>query len=131
MKFGFTIENFGLNLERDYLIKSAKTAEEAGFESLWMVDHILQANEEGLTIYDETTTGLYNVITEPLSTIAFLAGHTKKIKFGVSTLVLPIRNPVIVAKQLASLDYLTNGRVVMTFGAGIWISWREFQETWE
>ena len=118
MKFGYTLENFDKNLERDYLIKTAQIAEQMGFESLWTVDHLMQANEEGLTIFGETTTALYNTITEPLTTIAYLAGHTTKIKFGVSTLVLPIRNPIIVAKQLATLDYLTNGRVVMTFGAG-------------
>lgn len=118
MKFGYTIENFDENLDRDYLIKTAKIAEQSGFESLWTVDHIMQSNEKGLTIYGDTTTALYNNIAEPLTTIAFLAGHTKKIKFGISTLILPIRNPIIVAKQLASLDFLTNGRVVMTFGAG-------------
>jgi probable F420-dependent oxidoreductase len=118
MKFGYTVENFDVNLDREYLIKTAKIAENAGFESLWTVDHIMQANEEGLTIYRDTTTAIYNNIAEPLTTISFLAGHTKKIKFGVSTLVLPIRNPIIVAKQLATLDFLTSGRVVMTFGAG-------------
>ncbi len=118
MKFGYTLENFDANLKRDFLIETARVAEQAGFESLWMVDHIMQSDEKGLTIYGDTTTALYNNIAEPLTTIAFLAGHTKKIKFGVSTLVLPIRNPIIVAKQLATLDYLTDGRIVMTFGAG-------------
>lgn len=118
MKFGYTLENFDVNLERDYLINTAKISEEAGFESLWTVDHIMQADEKGLTIFDDTTTSLYNNIAEPLTTIAFLAGHTNTIKFGVSTLVLPIRNPIIVAKQIATLDYLTKGRIVMTFGAG-------------
>ena len=118
MKFGYTVENFDVNLDRKYLIETAKIAEQAGFESLWMVDHIMQANENGLTIYGDITTALYNNIAEPLTTIAFLAGHTKTINLGVSTLVLPIRNPIIVAKQLATLDYLTNGRMVMTFGAG-------------
>ena len=118
MKFGYTIENFDINLKREYIVETAQLAEKAGFESLWTVDHVMQADEKGLTIYDQTTTAIYNTITEPLATIAFLAGHTNRIKFGVSTLVLPIRNPIIVAKQLASLDFLTNGRIVMTFGAG-------------
>jgi len=118
MKFGYTLENFDVNLERDYLINTAKIAEEVGFESLWTVDHIMQADEKGLTIFDDITTSLYNNIAEPLTTIAFLAGQTNTIKFGVSTLVLPIRNPIIVAKQIATLDYLTKGRIVMTFGAG-------------
>lgn len=118
MKFGYTIENFDKNLDREYLVKVAQITEEAGFESLWTVDHIMQPDEIGLTIFEETTTAIYNVITEPLTTISYLSGKTNRIKFGVSTLVLPIRNPIVVAKQLASLDFLSNGRVVMTFGAG-------------
>ena len=118
MKFGYTLENFDVNLDKDYLVNSAKIAEKSGFESLWTVDHIMQANENGLTIFGDVSTSIYNNIADPLTTIAFLAGQTKSIKFGVSTLVLPIRNPIIVAKQIASLDYLTKGRIVMTFGAG-------------
>lgn len=118
LKFGYTLENFDVNLERDYLVNSAKIAEEAGFESLWTVDHIMQADEKGLTIFGDTTTSIYNTIADPLTTIAFLAGQTNSIKFGISTLVLPIRNPIIIAKQIATLDYLTKGRIVMTFGAG-------------
>ncbi len=118
MKFAYALENFDVNLDGDYLINSARIAEEAGFESLWTVDHIMQADEKGLSIFGDISTSIYNNIADPFTTIAFLAGHTDTIKFGVSTLVLPIRNPIIVAKQIATLDYLTKGRIVMTFGAG-------------
>ena len=118
MKFGYVIENFGDNLSKNKLLRTAVMAEKGGFESVWTVDHIMQPNETGLTIYDNTTTAIYNNIAEPLTTISFLAGYTSTIKFGVSTLILPIRNPIIIAKQLATLDYLTEGRIVMTFGAG-------------
>lgn len=67
MKFGYTLENFDMNLERDLLIETAKIAEKAGFESLWTVDHIMQSDEKGLTIYGNTTTALYNNIAEPLT----------------------------------------------------------------
>ena len=60
MKIGYTIENFDANLDREYLVKTALIAEKAGFESLWTVDHIMQADEEGLTIYGDTTTAFYN-----------------------------------------------------------------------
>jgi len=46
MKFGYTLENFGINLDSDYLVESAKIAEDSGFESLWTVDHIMQADEK-------------------------------------------------------------------------------------
>ncbi|MFX0067276.1 MAG: LLM class flavin-dependent oxidoreductase, partial [Candidatus Hermodarchaeota archaeon] len=52
-------------------------------------------------------------------TISYLSGLTSTIRLGISTLVLPRRHPILVAKQLASLDYLTKGRVMVSFGAGI------------
>jgi alkanesulfonate monooxygenase SsuD/methylene tetrahydromethanopterin reductase-like flavin-dependent oxidoreductase (luciferase family) len=61
---------------------------------------------------------IYNNIAEVIVTLSYLAGQTKKIKLCISTLVLPLRNPILVAKQLATLDYLTEGRIVITFGAG-------------
>ena len=110
MKFGLTIENYSKNLEPEKLVQTARTAEEAGFESLWTVDHIMQPHGCKLPIY--------NNIAEVIVTLSYLAGQTEKIKLGVSTLVLALRNPILVAKQLATLDYLTEGRMVITFGAG-------------
>ena len=110
MKFGLTLENFGANLSPKKLIETAKKAEESGFESFWTVDHVMQQSGGHMVLYDN--------ISEVIITLAFLAGYTEKIKLGVSTLVLPLRNPIVVAKQLATLDYLTNERMVMTFGAG-------------
>lgn len=110
MQFGLTLENFGSNLSPTRLLETAKMAEEHGFESVWTVDHILQRSKGHQEIYDN--------ISEVVVTLAFLAGHTESIKLGVSTLVLPLRSPILVAKQLATLDYLTDGRMVMTFGAG-------------
>jgi alkanesulfonate monooxygenase SsuD/methylene tetrahydromethanopterin reductase-like flavin-dependent oxidoreductase (luciferase family) len=57
--------------------------------------------------------------------MAYLAALTKKIKIGISSLVLPIRNPIIVAKEIATIDLLSNGRVMLAIGAG-WVE-REFQ----
>ncbi|MFX1512639.1 MAG: TIGR03619 family F420-dependent LLM class oxidoreductase [Promethearchaeota archaeon] len=110
MDFGFVIENFDVNLDPNKLIYTAKMVENSGFESIWTVDHVMQPIGGRNQIYDR--------ISEVLVTLAFLAGLTKKIKLGVSTLVLPLRHPVMAAKQLATLDYLTNGRLVITFGVG-------------
>lgn len=110
MNFGFVIENFDVNLDPNKLINIAKMVENSGFESIWTVDHVMQPIGGRNPIYDR--------ISEVLVTLAFLAGLTKKIKLGVSTLVLPLRHPVMAAKQLATLDYLTNGRLVITFGVG-------------
>jgi probable F420-dependent oxidoreductase len=110
MNFGFAIENFDVNLDPDKLINTATMVESSGFESIWTVDHVMQSIGGHNPIYDR--------ISEVLVTLTFLAGFTKKVKLGVSTLVLPLRHPVMAAKQLATLDYLTKGRLVITFGAG-------------
>jgi probable F420-dependent oxidoreductase len=110
MKFGYEIENYDTHLDPDTIIQTAKELERSKFHSIWTVDHILQPIKNPLPIY--------NNISEVITTLAFLAGHTKSIKLGVATLVLPLRNPIIVAKQLATLDYLTKGRLVISFGAG-------------
>ncbi|MFW9772447.1 MAG: LLM class flavin-dependent oxidoreductase [Promethearchaeota archaeon] len=110
MKFGYAIENFDVNLSPKNLIQTAKLLEDSSFESLWTVDHIMQPKGGHLPLYD--------TISEVIVTLSFLGSYTKKIKLGVSALVLPIRNPVIVAKQLATLDYLTNGRMMIVFVGG-------------
>ncbi|MHA2298507.1 MAG: TIGR03619 family F420-dependent LLM class oxidoreductase [Candidatus Hodarchaeales archaeon] len=110
MNFGFTIENFDVNLDPDKIKNTTIMIENSGFESIWTVDHIMQPIGGHNPIYDR--------ISEVLVTLAIIAGFTKKLKLGVSTLVLPLRHPVLVAKQLATLDYLTKGRLVITFGAG-------------
>lgn len=56
--------------------------------------------------------------SDPVVAMAFCAGRTKKLKFGMSVMVLPGRNPVLVAKQLASLDRLSSGRMLPAFGLG-------------
>lgn len=117
MKFGYAIENFDINLSPENLIETAKLLEDSGFESLWTVDHIMQPKGGHLPLYD--------TISEVMITLSFLGGHTKKIKLGVSALVLPIRNPIVIAKQLATLDYLTGGRMIIVFVGG----WNEGEFT--
>ncbi|MHA2274447.1 MAG: LLM class flavin-dependent oxidoreductase [Candidatus Kariarchaeaceae archaeon] len=110
MKFGYCIENFDVHLSPENLVETSQKLEKAGFHSIWTTDHIMQKRASRLPIYD--------YISEAIVTLAFLAGHTSSIKLGVSTLVLPIRNPILVAKQLASIDYLSQGRLVSSFAVG-------------
>ncbi|MHA1935856.1 MAG: LLM class flavin-dependent oxidoreductase [Candidatus Thorarchaeota archaeon] len=111
MQFGFVLENYGDYLDREYLIETSRWAEESGFSSIWATDHVLPPRINNFP--------RFNTITEAITTISFLAGVTDRIMVGISTLVLPLRNPILVAKQLSSLDYLTQGRVMISFGAGL------------
>ncbi|MHA2032268.1 MAG: LLM class flavin-dependent oxidoreductase, partial [Candidatus Kariarchaeaceae archaeon] len=104
MKLGYILENFGDNLNPENLVVSAQTAESMGFQSIWATDHIIRPRENNYP--------LFNTICESITTISYLAGKTNSIQIGVSTLVLPQRNPILVAKQLATIAFITKGRLV-------------------
>ena len=116
MRFGICLSNYGETLDIEGLKKLSLLAEELGYDSIWLTDHVLMPKNSGTP---------YEKILEPISTMAYLAALTKKIKIGISSLVLPIRNPIVVAKEIATIDLLSNGRVMLAIGAG-WVE-REFQ----
>ena len=112
MKFGLVLPNFRSPVNTREGISAAATAgEAAGFDSIWASDHVLMPREHAA----------YGNVTEALITLAFLAGMTSRVKLGTSVLVLPMRNPIITAKQFASLDYLAGGRLI----AGVGVGWCE------
>ncbi|MEO8666980.1 MAG: TIGR03619 family F420-dependent LLM class oxidoreductase [Bauldia sp.] len=86
--------------------------ETLGFDSLWVWDHILLGVKPNFPIVDS------------LTTLTAIAARTSKIKLGTGILVLPLRNPVVLAKQLSSMDQLSNGRLIMGMASG-WYK-REF-----
>jgi probable F420-dependent oxidoreductase len=87
----------------------SQEAENLGFDSIWTTDHILmQANSR--TPYD--------TITESITTLAYLAGITSKVRLGISSLIIAMRNPLIAAKQLATVDFLSSGRLMTAVGTG-------------
>ena len=97
---------------RKALVEYGVKMEELGFDSLWVWDHILLGVEPNFPII------------ESLTLLTAIAARTKKIKLGTGILVLPLRNPVVLAKQLASMDQLSNGRLLMGMASG-WYK-REF-----
>lgn len=84
-------------------------AEKLGYSAAWLPDHILPPGD-----YGEVFGGVY----EPLVTIGYLAAHTTTIRLGTSVLVAPLRNPFVLAKQVATLQELTAGRMVLGLGIG-------------
>ncbi|MEU7748114.1 TIGR03619 family F420-dependent LLM class oxidoreductase [Nonomuraea sp. NPDC049158] len=97
----------GENVDPDLLARRARTAEEAGFESLWVGDHIAMPDSP-----DEPGR------LEAVVALAHLAALTTTIKLGFGVLVLPQRQPVLLAKQLTSLALLSRGRLIVGVGAG-------------
>ncbi|GAB3763998.1 TIGR03619 family F420-dependent LLM class oxidoreductase [Microlunatus parietis] len=95
----------------DLLVDLARTADQAGFAGLYLPDHVLPPGEYG------TASG-FGGVYEALITLGHLAAVTRRIRLGTSVLVLPLRNPFVVAKQVATIDRLSGGRVVLGVGAG-------------
>lgn len=110
----------------DFLVPFAQHAERVGVESIHFVDHILfPANQRAA--YPYMAHGRYPYdndemqIPEPIMLFAFLAGVTTTLRFGTAVLVLPQRDPFLLAKQLATADQLSKGRVEIGIGAG-WLA---------
>ena len=100
----------------------AQKAEELGFDSIWVPDHVVFPKTINSKYpYNDTGRIAAAPILDPLVTLGFLAGVTKTIKLGTFVLVLPHRNPIVTAKMWASIDVLSGGRTI--FGAGIgWLA---------
>jgi len=109
MKFGIVLPSYGPRAGRLGILDTALAAEQLGFDSVWLTDHL------ALSLPDSETFGN---IFEAVATLAYLAGSTSRIRLGISSLVLPQRNPVEVAKQLATADVLSGGRVMLAAGIG-------------
>lgn len=112
MKFGICLPNFpfGVKPSREHIVDIALAAERLNYDSLWVSDHVLVPKDKPR----------YGYIYEVLTTIAYLAGMTRRIHFGTSVLVLPQRDAILAAKQIATLDDLSGGRLIIGVGAG-WI----------
>ncbi len=109
MKFGLILPNYGPDATRYSILDSALAAEKLGFDSIWLTDHLALPKEDA---------GRFGHIYEALTSMAFLAASTRTIRLGISTLILPQRNPLEVAKALATLDVLSGGRINLTAGIG-------------
>src|ERR1700730_18035128 len=123
MKFGLWFCNTGRYVDPNGAVELAQAAETAGFESLWTVEHtIVPAGYASAYPYDPSgkMAGSRNdmPLPDPLIWMAFVAAATTKIKLATGILILPQHNPVLAAKQIATLDHMSRGRVLLGVGAG-------------
>lgn len=109
MEFGLCLPNYGRNLSRESLVELAGLAEALGFSSIWTTDHIIIGRRHSYP---------YGNIFESWTTLSYIAAKTSEIKVGTSILILPLRNAILVAKQAATLDQLTEGRLILGVGVG-------------
>jgi probable F420-dependent oxidoreductase len=122
MKFGIAFANTGPFTQPDEAAAFARAAEDAGFESIWTVEHVVVPSDYG-SAYPYSPTGKMPgaddmPIPDPLIWLAYVAGATSRINLATGILIVPQRNPVVLAKELATLDHLAAGRMLLGIGVG-------------
>jgi len=121
MKIGFSLPNIGPIGTVEAITKVAQRAEALGYSSLWTIERLLyplnlQRPYPGTP--DGSLPEIYKHSLDPLEALTFVAGQTKKIRLGTSVLDMPYYNPVVLARRLSTLDFLSNGRLLVGLGLG-------------
>jgi len=114
MKIGISLSNYGSLPSRSFLKDAALEIEQLQLDSIWTSDHIIVPKNDAP----------WNRVFESITTLGFLASITESVQLGSSILLIPLREPFVLAKQIATLDSLSNGRVIL--GVGIGWNKREF-----
>jgi probable F420-dependent oxidoreductase len=121
MKVGISFANSGPFARPESFAQLAREAEEYGFDSLWTVEHVVipQPHMPYPGSKDGQMPGGDNVaIPDPLIPLAYAAAITSKIKLATGIVILPQRHPLYLAKQLATIDILSHGRMLLGIGSG-------------
>lgn len=113
MEFGICIPHYGKPLDMAKILETVRRAEALGFDSIWVTDHILVPQTLEIIYRDN--------MLDPLALLNYMAALTTRAKIGTSVIILPYRNPIVVAKMLATTDQLSSGRLI--FGAAV--GWME------
>ena len=126
MKFGLRYCNTGRYTNPTRAVELVQAGEEAGFESAWTVEHtVVPSGYESSYPYSPDGKMAGGVddfpLPDPLIWMAYVASATSRIRLATGILILPQHNPVITAKQVATLDHMSGGRVLLGIGVG-WLA---------
>lgn len=114
MHVGYFGANIGAFDNADAIERLAKTAEAAGYESLWTGEHVILVDPQQAPSPVPPDSPFVDTVT----TLAFIAAKTQKIKVGSGIILLPQRDPIVLAKELAGVDVLSKGRLLFGLGVG-------------
>ena len=121
VKIGLFLPQLGVQATRENVIQLAMEAEEEGFDSLWVLERLVWPLKPQVP-YPVTPDGSlpveYQNVFDPLDLLTFVAANTKKIALGTSVIDMLFHNPVILARRFATLDILSQGRVICGLGIG-------------
>src|SRR5437773_10549887 len=124
MEIGIHIPQVGPLATTDNIARFARAVDDAGYDGIWVFDHVVLKKEQQ-SKYPYSVDGSMGVrptldFLEPLALLSFLAGVTSRVRLGTSVLVLPMRQPVLHAKVMATIDHLSGGRFILGAGIGWW-----------
>jgi probable F420-dependent oxidoreductase len=122
MKVGVVIPNAGPKCSPENMTAVARMADEMGYHSVWVTDHVVLA-ENVQSYYPYRSHGRWDYPPEtywldPLLSLCWVAASFPNLQIGTSITVVPLRNPVLLAKQISTLDFLSGGRFILGIGAG-------------
>ena len=122
LEIGVGIANYGSAPDAVGIGAMARAVEDAGFDAVWLTDHVVLPRHTD-SRYPFTADGHFSVPAggvwyEPVATLAYLVGVTRRVRLGIGIVVLPLRDPRHFAVQLAAVDRLSAGRVQLGVGAG-------------
>jgi alkanesulfonate monooxygenase SsuD/methylene tetrahydromethanopterin reductase-like flavin-dependent oxidoreductase (luciferase family) len=109
MHFGAILPNYGLDASPDGIRRTTELAVELGFDSVWTTEHII-VGPEGADPYGR--------VYDPLVTLGWIAGWTDEIGLGTSIVLVALHHPIHLAKEVATLQELSGGRVRLGIGVG-------------
>jgi probable F420-dependent oxidoreductase len=123
MRIGVSLPNVGIDHGKETLLPVAEAAERLGFDSVWAAHHVVLPYERE-SRYPYQRSGTEVAMTpgmqwlDPIVTLSAIAAVTERVRLGTSVFVLPYRDPVTLAAELAALDVLSEGRLVLGVGVG-------------
>lgn len=121
MRIGICLPQMGQFATAEGMATVARRAEELGYNSIWVADRLLyplKPRNPYRGSPDGSFLEIFKCVLDPIESLTFAAAHTKHIALGISVLVMPFYNPVVLARRLASLDVLSGGRLRAGFGQG-------------
>jgi len=121
MRLGVSLPQVGPVAGPDAVVAVAQRAEALGYDDVWVFDRVLwpvhpRAPYPGRP--DGKLPEICQTVLDPLETLTFAAAHTRRVGLGTSVLNLPYYNPVLLARQLTTIDVLSGGRLLVGFGTG-------------
>lgn len=134
VNFGVRIPVSGPFASVENIKRAAREAESLGFDTLWVHDLLIWSSEQSA---HHVSSGSVEAIApgadpnffESITTLSYLAGIASKVKLAVAVVVLPLRNPIVLAKQVMNLDAFSNGRLILGVGSGAPLVGKTFESS--